>query len=368
MRRTRSLLTTLTVAVAALSLSTAPRPADAAGPTPIRTAVVLADFGGKTVDPGPRYRGWLTDTYFGSADSLRSYYEEASDRRITFTPMTGRQPVLGPWKLDLGATCDFKTIETATRRQLAAHGIAASEFDRLSIVVPDMRGQCAWLGLGQQPGNVHMLMDTFDLGHLIHENGHNFGFWHLFGARCDTGLLTKCADIGWQGSTPMGKGSSKAGLAPTELVKAGWTSPDQRIENPASGTYSLTPLHATADVTGPRILDVPIDGDGGRLIVAYRKEGTTLDTAVETGVLLYKTTTANYGRSWLIDPTPATSEDNTLPPGTTVTAPNGTRVTVESVTDQAAAVRIEGATAPPTPTPPAPPSTPPRTCWWFICW
>ncbi|MFJ4100073.1 metallopeptidase domain-containing protein [Amycolatopsis japonica] len=367
MRRTRSMLTTLTVAVAALSISTAPRPADAAGPTPIRTAVVLADFGGKTVDPSPRYRSRVTDTYFASAGSLRAYYEEASDRRVTFTPMTGRPPVLGPWKLDLGATCDFKTIETATRRQLTAHGITTSEFDRLSIIVPDMRGQCDWLGLGQQPGSVHMLMNTFDLGHLIHENGHNFGFWHLFGTRCDAGLLTNCADIGWQGSTPMGKGSSRAGLAPTELVKVGWISQDRQLKDPASGAYSLTPLHAAADVTGPRILDLPIDGDGGRLVVSYRKQGTTLDTSVETGVLLYKATTANYGHSRLIDPTPATTGDNTLSLDATVTTPNGTRVTLESMTDEAAVVRIEEAPAPPGAVHPAPPAAP-RTCWWYFCW
>lgn len=207
--------------------------------------------------------------------------------------------------------------------------------------------------------------------------GHNFGYHHLGVDKCDNGRLTNCADLGYRGTSPMGGGGFKTGLASTELIKSGWYTTEQRLRSPATGKYTLVPLHAASTVTGRRMLDIPIDGNGGRVVVSYRKAGTTIDTGNETGVMLHKTTSTNYGRARLVDATPVSSSDdnNDLPPGSSITAPNGTKIAVESVSTSSAVIRIGDpptttTTAPPpatTTTPPPTTTTPSCPWWWPFC-
>lgn len=350
--------------------SAAPSAVAASATTTLRTAVVLVNFTDDAIDSSPEYRDAVAAKYFGSSGSLRTYYEEASDRRVSFAPLSGRPAVLGPWTINMAAKCNSSTMETKTREQLTAHGISSSSFDRLSIVFPNRKAGCTFGGLGQQPGKVTWMPAGFSPSGLVHELGHNFGYHHLGAVKCDDGRLTNCADAGYRGTSPMGGGGFKTGLASTELIKSGWYTSEQRLQRPAAGRYTLVPLHAPSTVTGRRMLDIPIDGNGGRVVVSYRQAGTTIDTGNETGVMLHKTTSTNYGRARLVDATPASSpDDNDLPPGSSITAPNGTKITVESVSDSSAVIRIGDrptttppptTTAPPTTTPPAP-----RCPWWW---
>lgn len=130
---------------------------------------------------------------------MRTYYAEASDRRVSFAPLSGRPAVLGPWTINMAAMCKTGPIETKTREQLAAHGISSSDFDRLSIVFPNGKARCAFGGLGQQPGKVTWMSSTFSVSGLVHELGHNFGYHHLSAAKCDNGRLTNCGGAGYRG-------------------------------------------------------------------------------------------------------------------------------------------------------------------------
>lgn len=341
--RVRSVGLSLLMAGVAVFTGVEAGPDAAAAPmTTLRTAAVLINFSDDPIDPSPEYRASVAEKYFGSSHSLRTYYEEASDRRMSFAPLAGRRAVLGPWTIYMAATCDHKAMEAEVRRLLTARGISRSDFDRLSIVFPNGKANCPWGGLGRQPGSVTWLPSGFKLGPLIHEMGHNFGYHHLHGLGCDEGGLANCAELGWRGSSPMGKGFDFTGLAAPELVKSGWYTPEQRLVDPANGSYTLVPLHAEADVSGLRMLDVPIDDNGGRVVVSYREPGRTIDARPETGVMLHKTTVANYGRSWLVDATPVSSpdDDNVLPPGAAITAPNGRKIAVESVAAGSAVIRI----------------------------
>lgn len=351
--------------------SAAPRAAAESATTTLRTAVVLINFTDDAIGSSPEYRAAVAAKYFGSSGSLRTYYEEASDRRVSFRPLSGRPAVLGPWTINMRASCSSGTMASKTREQLSRHGIGSSSYDRLSIVFPNGKAGCNFGGLGQQPGKVTWMPSTFNSSGLVHELGHNFGYHHLSAVWCANSQLTNCGDRDYRGSSPMGGGGFKTGLAATELIKSGWYTSEQRLKNPAGGKYTLKPLHAPSSVAGRRMLDVPIDGSGGRVVVSYRKAGTTIDTGNETGVMLHKVTSTNYGRSKLVDATPG--DKNVLLAGATITAPNGTKITVESVSDSSAVIRIgdRPTTTPPTTTtaPPTTTTTAPPGCpwWWPFC-
>ncbi|MFC7616219.1 hypothetical protein ACFQV2_24835 [Actinokineospora soli] len=114
------------------------------------------------------------------------------------------------------------------------------------------------------------------------------------------------------------------------------------------------------------MLDLPIDGAGGRVVVSFREAGTTIDTGVESGVMLHKTTSDDYGLAWLVDATPVSTPDgdNVLPVGATITTGTGVAITVESVSDGSAVIRVHdprSTTAPPSTT------KPPCPWWWPFC-
>lgn len=396
MRKTWSLPAALVLAVTTLAVAAESGPGVAAvdgvqtsAATTLRTAVVVANFTNSRIDSSTEFRDMVADKYFGSGQSLRRYYEEASDGRVSFAPLAGKPAVLGVWTIDTAATCNGGAIFSKAREQLAAHGIGTAAYDRMSVLVPKGSLSCDWAGLGQQPGKDTVLWDSFSRSGLIHEMGHNFGYHHLPATKCDQGRLTDCADTGYRRASPMGGGGENTGLAPAELIHSGWYRSDQRLKDPADGTYRLVPLHAASSVSGPRMLDLPTDGSGGRVVVSYRKSDSTIDVNNETGVMLYRTGTTGYARSALVDATPVTSPDdnNDLPVGAAITTPDGTRITLVSLNDDAAVIRIGDPQTTTTPAPTtttrptttttrpttttAPPTTTPAPtpiCFWGWCW
>ncbi|GGS29668.1 RICIN domain-containing protein [Actinokineospora fastidiosa] len=305
-------------------------------------AVVLVNFTNDTIDSSTTFRTKVRDMYFGTGQSLSRYYEEASDGAVRFTPLAGQPEVLGPWTISMPAACDSGAMNTKTREALAARGI--SGYQSLAIWFPNRLAQCDWGGLGQMPGSTTWMPDAHgNPSGVVHELGHNFGFAHLASVTCTPGTLSGCAEAGYRGSSPMGGGGYQSGLAAPELIHAGWLPTSQRVVAPSSGTYTLTPLHAPASVTGTRVLEIPRNTTGDRITVAYRKNATTIDTGVGEGVQLHLTKEGAYRVSTLVDPSAGTSgsTDTDLDVGARITdATSGVTIETLSATATSATVRI----------------------------
>ncbi|GGK10465.1 hypothetical protein GCM10010123_45530 [Pilimelia anulata] len=323
-----------------LALSAAAAGAAAAGFADHKIAVVLINFTDDKIDSSSAFRTKVRDMYFGSGTSLARYYEEASNGAVRFAPLPGQADVLGPFTINAAAKCDAGVMRTKTREILSANGIA--QFDSLAVWFPNRLARCDWGGLGEMPGSTTWMPDEYgNPSGVVHELGHNFGFDHLGTVTCSAGTLSNCADAGYRGSSPMGGGGYQSGLAAPELLHKGWLAPAQHVTVAESGTYTLVPLHAADSVTGTRVLEIPRDPSGKRITVAYRKNGTTIDVGVGEGVQLHLTEQGRYGRSDLVDPSPATTDDRDtdLDVGARITD-NGTVIETVSASATSATVRI----------------------------
>ncbi|EWC59771.1 Cytochrome c551/c552 [Actinokineospora spheciospongiae] len=325
-----------------------------AAPAPVavtkRIAVVLVDFTDDRIDSSAAFRAKVRDMYFGADTSLARYYREASNGALDFAPLAGQPEVIGPLAIGVAAGCDSGAMNSKTRQALSAKGI--SGFDSLAIWFPNRLAKCGWGGLGQQPGPTTWMPDnatgTPPSG-VVHELGHNLGFRHLSAKTCTAGTLSDCVDADYRGSSPMGGGGYRSGLSAPELLHMGWLPAAQLITAPASGTYTLVPLHAPDSTPGTRVLEIPRSGTE-RITVAYRRNGNTLDTGVGEGVQLHLTTQGAYHTSTLVDPSAATTgkDDTDLDVGARVTdAANGITVETVSAGATSATVRITTKGAPP---------------------
>jgi hypothetical protein len=309
----------------------------AAKPQQHRTAVVLMNFTDSTLKNPAALAKNAAKVFFGPGTSVKTYYSEASDRRVAFS---GK--VFGPWKFGAAAKCDTGLMRTKALEQLKAHKIDPGAYQHVSIIFPNTKAKCGWGGLGTVPGPTTWLpAEYFGNAGTIHEIGHNLGLSHQASIACKPGTLTSCKEVGYRGkATVMGGGGPLVGLTAPELTALKWFTDAQRKVVTASSTRSLVPLHAKAATPGPRIVDVPL-ASGQRLVLEYRRKGNTLDKQVAEGVFAYLVKGGKYARAFQIDATPATTAkgDTALKPGKTLTSGKVT-VKVVSTTTQRAKVVI----------------------------
>lgn len=340
MRHGKKLTGALVAVVLAAFLSTASPATAAQATTVIRTAVVVVNYTDEDAQVDDAVKTSLTNMMFGASNSVNAFYREASDGAVAFEPLTGQPSVLGPWDIPMSGTCTnhLGPLATHTKNALTAHGITESQYQRVSIIFPNHRLDCGTAN-GQMPGNITWIPDTFLNGPsaITHEHGHNFGFDHVETIRCTAGTLTNCATVTDYGdATVMGGGGYDSALTAPELMHMGWL-PTATIQQVGSGTgtYTLKPLHATAATAGTRALVLDTGTSGVQLVVAFRKNGTTIDTGTDEGVQLTRVTNGALKNCDLVDnkPTSWGSKDADLAPGQSIKLPNGH--TVKTVTSSA---------------------------------
>ncbi|MFJ1706929.1 hypothetical protein [Kitasatospora sp. NPDC088346] len=358
----RSPATTL-LAVAAASALVVPAaalatPAAAADPGPQTTdrhIVVLVNFRSAKLTEPDVDRQEARSRFFGPTGSLASYYAANSGGRFAVAPAKG-DGVLGPFDLDMdNATCDTNKMAELARKALPAD----VTYDHVSIVIPSTKA-CQWWGLGHQPGSVTWLQEgaVKDTAAIVHEVGHNLGLAHQEWHVCTPGSFTACTADGYSARTPMGGGGEKKGLSAPELLALKWLTPQQTTTPTATATVRLTPLHAAANTSGVRAIDLPLGSGGDRVVVEYRTpDAGTPDINVAQGVVVYRVPKGRYDHAVMI--TNSKRDDKTtvgsFKAGAALTdTANGLSIGVTGSTAAGAEVRItlgNGSTPDPNPGP-----------------
>ncbi|MGW8375884.1 hypothetical protein [Streptomyces sp. ODS28] len=315
-----------------------------------RVAVAMVDFTDSRLSAPEKFRKTLESRYFGKSGSLDAYYGAVSRGTARFVPADQGNTVTGPLRLPMSVKgCDTAKMEKLTKEQLAERGVGEDDYDHLSIVFPAKDAGCGWAGLAGVQGGTSWMPDDMSLDGLVHEIGHNLGFSHHMRLDCPaSGKLEGCRETGdTSGKTPMGGGGAAAGPASPEMAHVGWFGKGQRVRASGSGTYALRPLHGGGN--GTRAVEVPLTG-GDSLMLELRAANPDkgLDKKVK-GVFAYRVKDGDYTKSTLVDTGSGGSGDSSgtlgaLRSGDAVTS-GGTRVSVASVRDGSASVRVSGAAA-----------------------
>ncbi|RJL24459.1 hypothetical protein [Bailinhaonella thermotolerans] len=276
------------------------RPA-AAAPEERPVIAVLVGFTDKRFADPAAERAKARDAFFGSGSSVATYFKTVSGGRVTFPSARGR--VVGPWNLDMPASCDHKRMASLVEARMKAQGLDPARYRHVSILFP--AGGCGWAGLATVNGRTSWMPKGYSTAGLIHEIGHNLGLGHEATRACPTGKLTGCADAGYRGKTSvMGGGGPHVGLSAPALVRLGWHTAAERVVPTRTGTHEITPLYGA----GRRFLDIAIPGSADRLVVEYRRRGQAPDVDVAQGVIAYLVPGGKYEKALQIDPTPETTE------------------------------------------------------------
>ncbi|MCX5208442.1 hypothetical protein OG689_03875 [Kitasatospora sp. NBC_00240] len=319
--------------------------ADPAPQTTDRHVVVLVNFRNSALsDPGAD-RTKAVSNFFGPTGSLAAYYAANSDNRMTVVPAKG-DGVFGPFTLDVDSSgWDKSGCDSGKVAELARRAIPDLTYDHLSIVMPSTKA-CAWWGLGSQPGPTTWFQEgaVNDLAAIVHEAGHNLGFAHEERQVCTAGSFSVCTADEYSRRTPMGAGGSKKGLSAPELLAQKWLTAQQVSTPRTTTTVHLAPLHAPANASGTRAIDLPLGTKGDRIVVEYRTPDSGLDGDVPRGVDVFRVPQGKYDHAVMIGNTK--QEDKTTAGSFTADTPLADTsahisLSVVRMTDQGADVRVD---------------------------
>jgi hypothetical protein len=222
------------------------------------------------------------------------------------------------------------------RRALARAGYRPQHFDRLMLLTE----QCnAAVSVAQQPGQVSWIRyRNPGMSTLVHELGHNLGLAHAYGVVCRMGALRvplggRCHSVEY-GDSWDAMGHSNASFSVPVLSRLGWAGAVATAST--SGSYRLADVeHPGRALQGVR---VPV---GGRVTywVEYQPEHSTTIGRSIPGVIIRRQ--VRDGRVEIVDASPGNPAEiafpdpdlsnPALPAGSSITTPEGVRLTTVSV-------------------------------------
>ncbi|WP_371501757.1 hypothetical protein OG871_32795 [Kitasatospora sp. NBC_00374] len=279
------------------ALLAAPAAAEPAPQTVDHRAVVLVNFRNLALADPRKAHDQAVQNFFGTGDSLATYYARNSGNRMSIVPAQG-DGVFGPFTIDMD---DSSACDTGKMVDLARKTIPDVTFDHISVVFHT--DHCSdWWGLGSMPGPNTWFHEgaVADKAAVVHEAGHNLGLAHQERRVCTAGSFTACTADGYSDRTPMGGGGERKGLTAPELLSQKWLTAQQVTTPSATTTMHLTPLHA-AGTSGVRAVDLPLGTGGDRVVVEFRApDSATADRDVAQGVDVYRVPAGRYDRAVMI--------------------------------------------------------------------
>lgn len=289
---------------------------------------------------------------------FNQYYSETSYGKTTFNAT-----VVGPYQLNLSASCDTTTIRKAA--VAAADGdVDFSKFNRLEIIGPMT---CSWSGMASGSSsystndgdvtlsNAHIKAKktTPPMGTCLHEVGHNLGTKHS--GFLDCGSSSICSQSIEYGDPydVMGESGNKGQMSAFHKEKIGWFDNTYQIKTvDQSGAYTLTPYET--NTPGIKVLKIP-HGSSKYIYVEYRTTNGTDSFLQAPNIgaafhITYTTTGGGGGDDTAVfDPVPPASVDSlALQQGQAFTDPDtGTIINVLQKTDTSLSVGVNiGGTGP----------------------
>jgi hypothetical protein len=308
-----------------------------------KVAVIIIRFQDTPADVSPS-KPDIQEAYFGSGNSVASFYKEVSYGKLNLSG-----DVFGPVTLPMPiGKCDAWEWTTPAFDALKAQGVDLSRYDIKVLFMPGTTA-CSWGGLGA-PG-LNWINGLIDVGITSHEMGHALGINHASTYHCHNaqGQAISIGDSTECSKDEYGDVSDVMGAANTHgdngyhRYELGFLTDMQTISE--SGTYTLQPLEG---MVGPRLLRV-IRSDGSYIYLDTRQPSGQYDnfpkgSPITQGVSMrIGSEPHTWQNSILLDATPQSKStfDAAFLPGTTLVDPIGNdRITVLSSTSKESVISV----------------------------
>ena len=272
--------------------------------------VILVNFQDKTTQPVSADS--VRNTLFGSTSN---FYREMSYGQ---TWLTG--DVYGWFTLPVSyTTCDTAAIASYAQQAATAAGANLSGYNHYIYAFP--ANACLWSGRASVGGNPSQawINDSFDLGVVGHELGHNFGLFHSRSMDCDNVVTGSNCTIAEYGDTLDVMGSASSGhFNLYQKERLSWTnygSSPPITTVTTSGTYWIDSYESiSANPKGLKILKFTDPTTGAR--TWYYLEHRSAygfdaflgsNTNVLNGLVVHQGSESSSQSIYLLDMTPATT-------------------------------------------------------------
>ena len=315
-------------AVGVARTTSSPRLMSLRAPSSVRLLAARLYWG----DAPPAYP--TTRTARADLDRAASYFRRVSRGHESF------HVTLTHWvhvRASAATMCSRQRVSARiARRALARAGYHPQRFNRLMLLTE----QCnAAVSVAQQPGQVSWIRyRNPGMSTLVHELGHNLGLAHAYGVVCRQGDLRvplggRCRSVEY-GDSWDAMGHSNASFSVPVLTRLGWAGAVATAST--SGSYRLADVeHPGGALQGVRI------PAGGRVTywVEYQPEhGTRFGRSIP-GVTIRRQ--VGHGPVEIVDASPGNPSgiadpdrdlsNPALPVGSSITTPEGVRLTTVSV-------------------------------------
>jgi len=291
------------------------------------------------------------------SDMLKKYYEEVSFGQISINNDVNNdnKPDVAFVTFNMPRTCNFSFyLQQSSINKIKDVGLDPANYTHFAWVTQksaSMDNACGYGGIATRPGNVLYAPIAIDMV-LVHEMGHNLGLYHSSKDMNKNGVIeASVSEVYGDHTDPLGNSmDAPSNFNPTNFVRLGLldTAPQLIKTLTDSGEFDLSPLDDTNSVPHFKILKIT-GINNKNLMLSYRSpknRDANIKSAMR-GVTLYESKVFNNGSNY--GATGSMNMGNLKNVNDVLTDPtSGLKITLLSISDEAAKVTIEYPDAPTT--------------------